>query len=137
LTEFKGTTAMAITWDGFDGYANPANGGNNYSLDFQVILRVDGRITIFYKIPNGGASVWENVLDNNGWIVGLSGGRAAPCTDDSECDAAFGTTGLFCDTGDATTVSGQVVWQPEDRCTNLVDFNAAGSVPVGGIWQGE
>ena len=70
-------------------------------------------------------------------MIGLSGGRAAPCSNDGQCDTAFGTTGLYCDTGPPTTVNGQPVWVPKDRCMNPVDLQQAGSVQVGGAWQGE
>lgn len=134
LTTFEGTTAMVVTWEGFDGFSNPVN-NTAQSIDFQVILRVDGRITFFYG-PN---TAWEDILNANGWLVGLSGGRSQVCATDDECDAAFGTTGLTCDTGPVTEVGPdkEVVWEPRDRCLNTVYFTGAGAVPVAGTWQGE
>jgi hypothetical protein len=137
FVEFEGTAARVVTWDGFDGYFNPVTGGNVKGLEFQVILRVDGRITFFYKIPKAGAVVWDEIMANNAWMIGMSGGRAAPCSNDGQCDTAFGASGLYCDTGPPTTVNGQPVWTPRDRCMNPVDLQQAGSVQVGGAWQGE
>ena len=136
FTSFEGTSAMVISWEGFDGYFNPRDGGANNALDFQVILRVDGRITFFYKVPAGGADEWETILDANGWMVGLSGGRSVNCTDDGDCDAAFGTSGLSCDDTNHS-VEGNVIWEAKNRCMNMVDFQSTGAQPVSGSWQGE
>jgi hypothetical protein len=136
LTVFEGTTAMVVTWEGFDGYMNPKNDGPNPALEFQVIMRVDGRITLFYK-ETGEETLWNEILDANGWMVGLSGGRSALCDSDDDCNSAFDTTGLSCDTGDPVTVSGEVVWEPKDRCTNPINFQQGGDVQVSGSWQGE
>ena len=136
LTEFEGTAAMVITWQGFDGYFNPRDGGADHAIDFQVILRVDGRITFFYRMPDGGSSDWTTFLDMNGWMVGLSGGRSVGCSASSECNSAFGGSGLSCDTADYS-VDGNLVWDAREKCMNIVDLQSSETVPVSGSWQGE
>jgi hypothetical protein len=134
FVDFEGTTARVITWDGFDGYANPVNQGNNFTLEFQLILRVDGRLTFFYKLPRGGASVWEDALNANFWMVGISGGRSTWCDSDAHCNSVYETTGLSCDTGADIVQGGVTVWERKDRCMNRVNFQQAGAEPVSGTW---
>ena len=99
-------------------------------------MRVDGRITLFYKETRG-ETLWNDILDANGWMVGLSGGRSAICSSDDDCNSVFDTTGLKCDTGDPVTVEGEVVWEPKDRCVNPVDFQQDDGPQVAGSWIGE
>ena len=147
LRSFEGTAAMVVTWEGFDGYANPLNGGADHALDFQLILRVDGRITFFYRRPgdpatNEGASDIATIMNLNGWIVGLSGGRGMDlrCESHDECDETLGGSGLTCDLANTSvSAAGKTydVWTADNRCLNKVNLQSAADVPIPGTWQGE
>ncbi len=90
---FEGTTAEVITWDGFDGSIMPKTGGQrNKSLQFQLILRIDGRISFFYKQPSP-TDEWDSILDENGWSIGLHGTRSNYCGGDFTTTPACVTDG--------------------------------------------
>ena len=145
-TVFEGTSAQVITWEGFGGfyYANNLSNGDpgpDHAMSFQVILRVDGRITFFYKMPSSGNTDWNFHLDTNGWIIGLSGGRSVACEDDDDCNDAFATSGLSCDVDDFTSRDGSgddnYLWEAKHKCMNPVPLQSSGAIPVPGEWQGE
>ncbi|MCP4674605.1 MAG: hypothetical protein GY854_03645 [Deltaproteobacteria bacterium] len=109
---FEGTTAEVITWDGFDGTIEPhTSGPRNRKLQFQVIIRIDGRISFFYKQPNP-TSAWDDILDTNGWAIGLHGTRSNYCggdyTTSPACtvDADCGIDGYYCNGGTCSRTVG-------------------------------
>jgi hypothetical protein len=136
LTAFEGTTAMVVTWGGFDGYFNPRNGGPDHGINFQVIMRIDGRITFFYRQPPGGAADWRSILNLNGWLVGLSGKRSVSCASDDDCNSTFNSTGLTCDVTNHV-MADNIVWEARKKCMNTVDLQTSAGVPVFGSWIGE
>lgn len=143
FTSFEGASALVVTWDNFDGYLNPNDGGSNGSLQFQAILRADGRVTFFYRTPTADPTAYADALLFNGWVVGMSGGRSATCTDDAYCNsaAAFGaaTSGLICDETSVTVsgISSDPLWEAKNKCLYPVNFQAADGVLVSGTWQGD
>ncbi|MCP4600961.1 MAG: hypothetical protein GY847_10615 [Proteobacteria bacterium] len=133
---FEGTVAEVITWDGFDGSVHPSTdrADRRNSLQFQVILRIDGRITFYFKQPAQNSaspnSAWDKILAYNGWSVGLSGTRTGYCADfapdpdaDTFCNNQLGGTTLVCDDENETTgaPNNDIIYEARDFCMNRVD----------------
>lgn len=133
LTVFEGTTARIISWDGFQGSMEPSGDLNrSNSLQFQIIIRIDGRITYFFKSPSQ-SNAWDQILNYAGWVIGLSGTRYSTCNNNAECNK-LGGPNLYCDTN-SYEVGGKEVYRATRYCINRVfDYTNAGT--VGGTWQG-
>jgi hypothetical protein len=80
---FEGTTVYVVSWIGYDVGNKLSDGGwfsEDYQfweshLNFQIILRPDGRFIYYYRenvagFPDG----WDEAITNNTWSVGVSGG---------------------------------------------------------------
>ncbi len=81
--QWDGSTVVVVTWDAFDGYIRPTESSSgvcplDYSsasdrsqlLQFQVVIRSDGRFSFFYKSAE---AVVQDVLDYNAWQIGVAG----------------------------------------------------------------
>ena len=102
------------------------------SLQFQVIIRIDGRITYFFKSPSS-ENAWDAILDYAGWVIGISGTRYRSCNNNSNC-TALGGSNLYCDTR-SYEVGGKQVYHATRHCINRV-YDYKNSGVVGGTWQG-
>jgi hypothetical protein len=108
---FEGTIAEVITFEGFDGRFHPSADRLNKkdSIQFQVIMRIDGRVSFYYRQP-ATADAWDNILAYNSWVVGISGTKWRYCQQfgDSDCANEFGVgSGVICDNTNIT-VPGEV-----------------------------
>ncbi|MFO8074131.1 MAG: hypothetical protein R6V85_19905 [Polyangia bacterium] len=134
LVRFEGTTARVITFNGMDSVLEPrSSNSRDNSLQFQVIIRVDGRIIFFYKEPVS-SSAWDQILDVSGWMIGLSGSLYHPCSGDGDCDAAFGASAnVECDDQDYSE-SGETIYSAGDHCIKRISDYKDDNVT--GVWIG-
>jgi len=134
---FEGTMAEVITWDGFDGTLEPSRtrGNRADSLRFQVVLRVDGRISFYYAEPANNAAnpngAWDNILAYNGWAIGLSGTRFSPCLNNytptppcstsADCQSGYACGGGVCGRteGNEDTHCQNEIGDPADPLLNV------------------
>ncbi len=168
--QWDGSTVTVITWDGFDGYQEPneaictntdfwgdcTNWACDYHysstadranfLQFQVIIRQDGRFTFFYKSTNG---VTQPILSYNGWSVGVSGtwhsnqrcddgfgtSPDPTYTPDDWCDVVLGEvagmSGTYCD-NETEIVNGVTIYDAGYWCVNKINNLHSG---LSGSWQ--
>lgn len=134
LVSFEGTMARVISWDGFQSQLEPKSGlSRDNSLQFQVILRIDGRITYFYKSPSS-VTAWDDILEYAGWTIGLSGTRNQYCDSDADCSVLG--TGLECDLDDYY-IEGEddPVYEATHYCIKRIN-DYLDPAEVGGSWQG-
>ena len=168
--QWDGSTVTVVTWDGFDGHQEPVQpvctnwswgsctdwacdyhyssaSDRAHFLQFQVIIRQDGRFTFFYKSTNG---VTQPILSYNGWMVGVSGTwhSGQTCDNgsgtspnpayspDNWCDVVLGepsgTMGLSCDNDPGYAPNGDEVFTPGYWCSNNVQDLHSG---LSGSWQ--
>jgi hypothetical protein len=136
LVRFEGTTARVLTFNGLNSALDSRTANNiasiNNALQFQVIIRVDGRVTYFYKLPTT-ANAWDRILDVAGWMIGLSGSRYLPCNTDAQCTAAFGA-GVECD-NDSYDASGEPIYTAGMHCLKRIT-NYLDAAQVSGTWVG-
>ncbi|MCP4600102.1 MAG: hypothetical protein GY847_06120, partial [Proteobacteria bacterium] len=121
---FEGTLAYVITWEGYDflddgdsedlpGYSSWRNFESHIS--YQVILRADGRIAFYYRGNWDGRDGWDEGVDRNGWIAGISGGLSEiDCSDDGDCTDAYGDE-AECDDGDGIDPD----YEQSDTCIRM------------------
>ncbi|MBN2340941.1 MAG: hypothetical protein JXX29_07230 [Deltaproteobacteria bacterium] len=119
---FEGTTAFVVSWVGMesDEAANKAEAFSStwtrsyHRPSWQVILRMDGRVVFYYR-PDVNTAAFDEAVERGTFIVGLSGGISTiNCSDDSECEAAYGTTTVC----DSTSPSSYLI--PTDRCYRMI-----------------
>jgi hypothetical protein len=106
IVQFEGTLARVVTWNGFESYAQPANyrRSANEALQFQVIMRADGRFTYAYKRPAATTMhtdwnfVWDRIRAQSGWLIGASGTRDNQACNGAayDCNAALGVSNFSC-----------------------------------------
>ncbi len=103
---FEGTVSYVISWLGYDfvqdsDWDRLPNWSNWKShISYQVIMRADGRIVFYYRPNTGGSAGWDEGVDRNGWVVGVSGGISEiSCSDNTDCVKEYGP-GTECDNGD-------------------------------------
>jgi hypothetical protein len=142
LIRFEGTTARVVTWQGFDRVVEPSadRASADTAINFQAIIRVDGRITYFYKASTS----WNDLLGLSGWAVGVSGTRSAgSCaggspTPDRWCDTAFGQPAgtLSCD-DESYQVDGMSApfYTAGNYCVKQVNYGTAST--TSGTWKGQ
>ncbi len=104
------------------------------ALQFQAILREDGRFTFYYKTAN--SIMTDTMWDENSWIVGLSGTRYSErCTNNSQCNSGNPSGGAwYWPDGDWTSVDeyycdnsnhGVTDFRPGFRCAKDIGQNTS------------
>jgi hypothetical protein len=127
--------------------------GPEEALQFQVIIREDGRFTFYYKQGN---TITEHILsDKNAWVVGISGTRyTSTCSSDAQCNTWLDPSGTgygeyYCDNSNHDVTD----FEPGYRCLKDIGQLCTGSGDEmnwcldeedwhmhdghGGSWQGE
>jgi hypothetical protein len=118
---FEGTLAYVISWVGMDVSSTTGNfdklpptkvGGSWLNTDwldyrdranFQVILRIDGRVAYYYG-PVLHKQVWDEVVDRGAFVIAATGGIATTtCSDVGDC-SVYGDE-ASCDNSDASRSS--------------------------------
>ncbi|MCP4198258.1 MAG: hypothetical protein GY762_13995 [Proteobacteria bacterium] len=97
---FEGTTAYVLSWVGYDANNDLSKWFHDTyeeHLNYQIILRSDGRIAFYYHyVPSGDSNGWTEVLSSKGsFMMGVSGGLAMiDCVDGdtghTQCSTAYG-----------------------------------------------